>query len=341
VNGFIDDRQGGARYLVALREHWPLVVLIVVAAVSAAVAYSKTAEKRYEARADTGPLNQRISPSAAVDSASARMIEQLVSEVQAKGWPIAAGVWTNAVYYADAATPRYDVTLTAPAYAGKRLANVPIPGSAQVPSDADGGLVVIDRSNGCEYDFGRARKNADGTWSAWFANALPTSGDGIYPFAEAPSASGFANVAGTIFPEELLAGRIEHALAFTMHNTKAGGPVWPATGSDGWSTVPGAIPEGARLQLDPALDLDSFRLTPWQKTIARALQEYGMYLVDTGGAVALRAQHTMSTSLAYPWGTDTNAYMPPTLARHLRVLQLGPQQPITYRFVSNACATLR
>jgi succinoglycan biosynthesis transport protein ExoP len=52
VNGFAEDRQGGARYLVAIREHWPLVVLIVVAAVSAAFVYSRTAEKRYEAEAD-------------------------------------------------------------------------------------------------------------------------------------------------------------------------------------------------------------------------------------------------------------------------------------------------
>jgi capsular exopolysaccharide synthesis family protein len=52
MNGFGDERQGGARYLVALREHWLLVVAIVVVAVSAAIAYSNAAEKRYEAEAD-------------------------------------------------------------------------------------------------------------------------------------------------------------------------------------------------------------------------------------------------------------------------------------------------
>jgi hypothetical protein len=290
---------------------------------------------------DASPLNQRIGAGATIDAASSLMVQQLVTEVEAKGWPIATGAWTNSVYYADASTPRYDVAMTSPHYSGKSLASVPIPGSARVPSDSDGGLVVVDRSTGCEYDFARAARTADGNWSAWFANAIPTNGSGIYPFAEAPSASGFANVAGTIFPEELAAGRIEHALAFTMNNTKAGGPVWPATASDGWSTVPGAIPEGARLQLDPNLDLDALGLTPWQKTIARALQEYGMYLVDTGGAVALRVQHSVSTSLSYPWGPGDYGYMPKALARHLRVLQLGPQQPVAYRFVTNHCASLR
>jgi capsular exopolysaccharide synthesis family protein len=52
VNGFSDDRQGGARYLVAVREHWLLVLLITIAALAAAITYANTAEKRYEAEAD-------------------------------------------------------------------------------------------------------------------------------------------------------------------------------------------------------------------------------------------------------------------------------------------------
>jgi tyrosine-protein kinase len=49
---FGDERQGAARYLHALREHWLLILGIVVVAVAAAVAYSLLAEKRYEAEAD-------------------------------------------------------------------------------------------------------------------------------------------------------------------------------------------------------------------------------------------------------------------------------------------------
>jgi hypothetical protein len=154
-------------------------------------------------------------------------------------------------------------------------------------------------------------------------------------------ASGFGSAAGLIFPDELAAGRIDHALTFTMKHTKAGGPVPPATASDGWSTVPGAIPEGARLQLDPALDLDSFRLTAWQKTIARALQQYGMYLTDTGGAVAFQAVHPQSVSTTYPWGDVPAAAIPAALAAHLRVLELGNQFETLYRFVPTHCATLR
>src|SRR5439155_22006500 len=171
------------------------------------------------------------------------------------------------------------------------MTGVPLPDDIFVPDDQDGGMVVVDRSTGCEYDFARPHHGSDGSWSADFLSALPATGNGIYPFGDSASASGFANAAGTILADELMAGQINHALTFTMHVTKAGGPVSPATASDGWSNSPGAIPEGARVQLDPSLDLDTLGLTPWQKTIARALQPYGMLLVHTGGAFALAVQH--------------------------------------------------
>lgn len=50
-----------------------------------------------------------------------------------------------------------------------------------------------------------------------------------------------------------------------------------------------AIPEGARVQLNPDLDLDTLNLTPYEKTIARARQEYGMFLFDNGGGIELEA----------------------------------------------------
>ena len=49
---FSDEREGAARYLQALREHWLLVLLLVAVAVGAAVFYSATAQKRYEASTD-------------------------------------------------------------------------------------------------------------------------------------------------------------------------------------------------------------------------------------------------------------------------------------------------
>ena len=63
---------------------------------------------------------------------------------------------------------------------------------------------------------------------------------------------------------------------------RAGGPWAPATASDGAYDDPAAIPMGARLQLDPAIDIDALGLPPYEATIAKALQTYGMYVGGLG-----------------------------------------------------------
>ncbi|MGI9657893.1 MAG: hypothetical protein ACR2OD_03210, partial [Gaiellaceae bacterium] len=80
-------------------------------------------------------------------------------------------------------------------------------------------------------------------------------------------------------------GSIEHALAFA-YDAPAGTFVYPAGKSDGSGSGLGALPEGARLQLDPALS--DAQIGAWGcagacLTIAHALQRYGMYVVDNSG----------------------------------------------------------
>jgi hypothetical protein len=57
--------------------------------------------------------------------------------------------------------------------------------------------------------------------------------------------------------------------------------------------------------------------------------------------VALRVQHSVSTSYRYPWGDVPYGQMPPELARRMRVLTLGPQRKPRFRYVQNECAQLR
>src|SRR5205823_9890858 len=59
--------------------------------------------------APESPLNQPIPANAATDPSSPAMVQELVDEAHDKGWPVASNAWTNAVYFADASTPRYDV----------------------------------------------------------------------------------------------------------------------------------------------------------------------------------------------------------------------------------------
>ncbi len=71
--------------------------------------------------------------------------------------------------------------------------------------------------------------------------------------------------------------------------------------------MPYAIPEGARLQLDPTLtevDFDSIGLNRTGKIIARAMQEYGMFLVDTSGRTKLLVEDLTNNPSATQKWTD-------------------------------------
>jgi hypothetical protein len=54
------------------------------------------------------------------------------------------------------------------------------------------------------------------------------------------------------------------------------------------------LKEGSLLQLDPRVNIDKLRIPRWQKTVARALKRYGMYLVDNSGALAIVGENPIN-----------------------------------------------
>ena len=129
-------------------------------------------------------------------------------------------------------------------------------------------------------------------------------------------------------------------LIFSFDYTKAGGPVYPATESDGNSLGDWAIPEGALVQLDPSLNLDSLGLNSYEKTIARALQVYGMYCADNGGGLQLYAVNPLSVSknpYEHIWGDEKYVFLDRIPVNRFRVLKLGPQSKNDAQLVYNGC----
>jgi len=110
------------------------------------------------------------------------------------------------------------------------------------------------------------------------------------------SATGLPLAGGLITKEDIDRGRIDHALSLGLVNTsansilRAGTFAFPAQRSDGRSPDPSSIPEGARLVLDPELDIASLDLSPFARMLAEAAQRYGMIVHDGSQATMIYAE---------------------------------------------------
>lgn len=272
------------------------------------------------------PWYSEIPADAAIDPRSAEFVAELVEDDENP--VVSVNGWTIPVYEADASTPRYTVSPTEDYVPGGwALPDVPIPDAAAPDPQDDGHMVVIDREAGCVYEFWQARRESSG-WTASWANATPADGDGVYPDGLSSRASGLSAAAGLIWPQELAAGEINHALAFAYPNTRDGGPVPPATASDGTTESDTALPEGARLRLDPSIDVGALGLSRAQETIAEALQTYGMILVDTSGGMALNAASPQTyENFPYPpsWSAGIWADLSGIPFESMQVLPVEPQ----------------
>ena len=292
----------------------------------------------FEAFKDNSLFYDSITASATVDPNSSAMVGSLVDQAN-QGFVISVKEWTTTVFFADASSPKQDVKLTASWAPKKKLLNVPIPDYAEPDPEGDGHMVIIDEAGGCAYDFWQMKYS--GGWKASWGNAVPLDGDGIFPQGMSARGSGFELLQGMIWPQELEAGEINHALIFSYDHTKAGGPVSPATESDATGTDAWCIPEGALVRLNPTLDLSTLGLNGYEMTIAKCLQKYGMYCADDGGGISLYAINPLSCKnnpYAGIWGDETYIDMNSLPVDQFQVMTLPAQNETEATVVSNSCA---
>lgn len=157
----------------------------------------------------------------------------------------------------------------------------PIPPDARVEGGSDRHVLVVQAGTCRLYELYDARREADGGWRASSGAVFDLRSNALRPAGwTSADASGLAILPGLVRFEEVRAGRITHALRFTVRRTR---PVyvWPATH---WATTfpdDARFPRmGERFRLKATADLS--RLGPDARVIARALQEYGMIVTDNG-----------------------------------------------------------
>jgi hypothetical protein len=215
------------------------------------------------------------------DAAFAAEDDPRTLAVRDGGASVNAGQFSHPVYRATEDAPEQDV------HTQDGVVRYRIPEDAQPALPPWGGdqytdahLHVVDPSGRYLDECFHMRRRGDGAWQCGFHQRIDLFGDGVSDGGT--RAYGGSAIGGLIRVEELEAGLIPHVLAFAMPNERMlQGPVWPATRQDNDDDdYTGPVPMGSLVAIPPDVDLAALDLTPGGMVLARALQDYGAYLVD-------------------------------------------------------------
>jgi hypothetical protein len=211
--------------------------------------------------------------------------------------------WSIPIFYTDSNTPTYNITVTTGSVRVKQAIednswhiDVPIPSNARPAGYGQTGrrdnhLVIL-------------RPETNEAWTMYFAKVNETTGlvdtadrvkrwdlttDGVdQPHTGAnPRVVAVATFVGLITYEEIVNKKyIDHALSFSYNALTDREPysIYPVKNANaGKNSRQWALSGGMRIQLDPSVDITTLGLNEAGEIIARALQEYGMILVESSG----------------------------------------------------------
>jgi hypothetical protein len=214
------------------------------------------------------------------------------SDLRASTVAINAAEWSMPVSQASRGDPVRLVTTRA----GRWHYRIPDNATPAAPTHGDRQLLVIDPTHRFVDECWVARRTASGLTCRYHVrNELRGTGVGN----GGTRAYGGSALAGLIRTWEIKQGSIRHALALAVpRQNLAHGPVWPATSEDGAAKYEGHLPMGSLAAIPTTVDLHRLGLSPQGLTIARALRDYGAYLVDASENFTLFAEPTAEPLLA-------------------------------------------
>lgn len=225
--------------------------------------------------------SSKIPPSPRLDAKSVSSIRYLTWSPRG----VVADLYTYGIpiFAATAQTPTQKVKCTKPwGVCELERLPVPLPADAQPNSGSDAVLVIVQPATGRSFEFWQANKNQSG-WTASWGYVVSLAGTGV----GGATGSGVSRLAGVIRTGEIAAGVIRHALVLSTSNACNRSFRAPAIKTDGRSTRSDCLPEGARLQLSPSVNVSAIPgITRGERAVAVALQTYGAYVIDTGAAPA-------------------------------------------------------
>lgn len=178
----------------------------------------------------------------------------------------------------DADTPRRRVTFD---YADESDAGpYPIPARPAIEGGSDRHLITVDRDTCTLRELFAARRLDDGSWRAGSGAVFDLTSSRLRPAGwTSADAAGLPIFPGLARYDEVAAGRIDHALRFTLPVTQRAW-TWPARRFASPHTQPRLAPMGLRVRLKPSFDISGF--PPQARVILTAAQRYGLILADNG-----------------------------------------------------------
>jgi hypothetical protein len=269
----------------------------------------------FDAFAADSPWRTAIEASPALDPNSATMIAALEMALGAAPFlTVSVTEYTAPIHVIDSTKSRKVTVTSSPGSMPLSLdpdgdgvaTGIPIPREVWADPQEDAHVVIVDPDLRTAWEFWHFARSGAG-YTAGMAGLWDLDGPGYnddlrvqYWWRNGATAARTPYIGGLIRYEEAAAGDIRHALNVIVPAVvvRQGEFHWPvASSTDGTGGGAFTIPEGARIQLNPAFDLDGLYGIPPRplndaaRSIARVLQVYGAYVVDRGAGFGLKAQN--------------------------------------------------
>lgn len=157
----------------------------------------------------------------------------------------------------------------------------PIPKGVKIEGGSDRHAILVDHDACKLYELYALTRTSKG-WHAGSGAIWNLTSNQLRPAGwTSADAAGLPILPGLARYDEVAAGRIDHALRFTVSRTRKA-YVWPARHAASSLTSASLPPMGLRLRLKPSFDVSRF---PRQaRVVLMALKEYGMIVADNGSS---------------------------------------------------------